>query len=269
MSSESEAFKVLLRQKSEELYRDMPWRRDTRGYYVLVSEIMLQQTQVERVLPKFEQFIERFPSFETLATASLSDVLVLWSGLGYNRRAKFLHNAAKMIVADFGGVLPMTHEELVKLPGVGPNTAGALLAYVYNQPVLFVETNIRTVYFYHFFADQKDIDDAAVLAVLKSTLDEENPREFYWALMDYGASLKRKGVKNVAASKHYRKQSSFAGSVREVRGQIIRALTRHDMMLSELQAQFDTGDGRFEIAFTQLLSEELVQMTEDTVSLTN
>lgn len=253
----------------QELYRDMPWRRDTRGYYVLVSEIMLQQTQVDRVLPKFEAFVARFPDFVALADASLADVLVLWSGLGYNRRAKFLHEAAKMIVRSHGGELPSTYEGLVSLPGVGKNTAGALLAYAYNQPVLYVETNVRTVYLHHFFADRRDVPDSLILDALQNTLDREHPREFYWALMDYGTWLKRSGVRNTSASKHYRKQSPLAGSVREIRGKIIKYLTGGATEFDMLKSRIDPGDGRFAAAYDQLITEALIERQGDTVRLTN
>ncbi|QHN43253.1 A/G-specific adenine glycosylase [Candidatus Mycosynbacter amalyticus] len=262
-------FTQLLHELSGELYRDMPWRRDTRGYYVLVSEIMLQQTQVDRVVPKFEAFVARFPDFETLARAPLADVLTLWSGLGYNRRAKFLHEAARAIVDYHGGVLPATHDELVTLPGVGRNTAGALLAYVYNQPVLYVETNVRTVYLHHFFADRRDVTDSSILERLEATLWRDHPREFYWALMDYGSWLKRSGVRNVSASKHYRKQSPLAGSVREVRGAIVRQLTGGEISLGELRACVDPGDGRFDSAYGQLIAERLIEQYDDQVRLTN
>lgn len=264
-----EAFSQLLRAQASELYRDMPWRRDTRGYYVLVSEIMLQQTQVDRVVPKFEAFVARFPDFASLAAAPLADVLILWSGLGYNRRAKFLHEAAKAIVQQHDGDLPATHDELVALPGVGKNTAGALLAYVYNQPVLYVETNVRTVYLHHFFADRTDVADASILERLDATLWREHPREFYWALMDYGSWLKRSGVRNVSASRHYRKQAPLAGSVRQVRGRIIKHLTAGPTDFAILLSQTDPGDGRFETAYTQLVSEGLVEQRGDTVRLTN
>lgn len=262
-------FIQLLQERGSELYRDMPWRRDTRGYYVLVSEIMLQQTQVDRVMSKFEAFIARFPDFEALATAPLADVLILWSGLGYNRRAKFLHEAAKVITAQHSGELPSTYDELIALPGVGKNTAGALLAYVYNQPVLYVETNVRTVYLHHFFADRRDVADASILERLDATLWRDHPREFYWALMDYGTWLKRSGVRNVSASKHYRKQSPLAGSVREVRGAIVRYLTGGETSLSELQAQVDPEDGRFDSAYGQLIVEQLIEQHDDQVRLTN
>ncbi|MBH1980643.1 A/G-specific adenine glycosylase [Candidatus Saccharibacteria bacterium] len=261
-------FITILNEKGLELYRDMPWRRDTHGYYVLVSEIMLQQTQVDRVLPKFEAFILRFPDFQTLAASSLADVLTLWSGLGYNRRAKFLHDAAKTIVAEHTAELPATYEELVKLPGVGKNTAGALLAYVYNQPVLYIETNVRTVYLHHFFAGRTDVADNSILEKLAATIDTEHPREFYWALMDYGSWLKRTGVRNNAASKHYRKQTPLTGSVREVRGYILRVLTAGQITLSALQEAADTHDGRFETAYEQLLKEGLIEQSKQSVCLT-
>lgn len=266
--SQEQEFIQLLYEKSHELYREMPWRHDTRGYYVLVSEIMLQQTQVDRVMPKFLQFIAQFPDFQTLAAAPLAEVLVLWSGLGYNRRAKFLHEAARRVMQEYGGELPSAQEQLLTLPGVGKNTTGALMAYVYNQPVLYVETNIRTVYLHHFFADRRDITDVEIMEKLAATLDHEQPRQFYWALMDYGAWLKKNGVRNVAASKHYRKQTPLKGSVREVRGAIIRALTTGDMTHAQLVAQADTRDGRYELAHAQLLAERLIEQDEHIVRLT-
>ncbi len=263
-----EDFSRYIQEKGRALYRDMPWRHDTRGYYVLVSELMLQQTQVERVIPKFEQFIMRYPDFPTLANASLADVLTLWSGLGYNRRAKYLHDAAKMVVTRHNGLLPVAQDELMKLPGVGINTAGAILAYTYNEPVVFIETNVRTVYFYHFFKNQQDVADAAIREKLEQTIDREHPREFYWALMDYGSYLKKSGVKNVAASRHYRKQSPLKGSVREIRGHIIRELTQGERSYTTLRKKLDPGDGRFDDAYTQLLQDSLVEQRGGIVSLT-
>ncbi len=256
-------------QRGMTLYRDMPWRRDTRGYYVLVSELMLQQTQVERVVPKFEAFVERFPNFQVLAAAPLADVLRLWSGLGYNRRAKYLHDAAKMVASKYDGELPATRTELLSLPGVGSNTAGALLAYVYNQPVVFVETNVRTVYFHHFFEGRQEVSDTMIHDMLAATLDTVHPREFYWALMDYGSWLKRSGVKNIAQSRHYRKQSPLAGSIREVRGAIVRNLTGGGLTLDELRQRTDPGDGRFDQAYRQLVHDGLINQRDQNVRLTH
>lgn len=219
---------------------------------------MLQQTQVARVIPKFEAFIARFPSERELAQASLADVLALWQGLGYNRRAKFLHQAARQIVEL--GAFPDTYDGLVALPGVGKNTAGALLAYAYNQPALFVETNVRTVYLHHLFAGEVGVSDAEILARLANTIDHEHPREWYWALMDYGAWLKSQGVRNNAASKSYKKQSPLKGSVREIRGQIVKVLSqRGEMSETELQALV-TYDERYLLARDGLVADGLVRV---------
>lgn len=258
-------FQRLLRQKGEELYRDMPWRSDTRPYYVLVSELMLQQTQVDRVVPKFQAFVAAFPDEKALAQASLADVLKLWQGLGYNRRAKFLHDAAKAIVKNGG--FPDTFNHMVELPGVGKNTAGAILAYSFNQPVIFIETNIRTVFIHHFFADNFDIDDKAIIEKLEQTLDREHPRAFYQALMDYGSYLKRSGVRNISQSKHYKKQPALKGSIREVRGQIIAALAVGDKPLDVLKTDV-TIDERFATALTSLQKDGLVTQTGDVLHLT-
>ena len=260
-------FQELIWGKAHELYRDMPWRRDTRPYYVLVSEIMLQQTQVDRVVPKFEAFIAAFPDSTSLAKAPLADVLKLWSGLGYNRRAKFLHEAAQKIEKTFGGVFPDTLKELVSLPGVGVNTAGAILAYSFEQPVVFIETNVRTVYFHHFFEDSASVSDAELRAVVEKTVDTEHPREWYWAIMDYGTHLKRRGAGRNDKSRHYKKQSALKGSVREVRGQIVRELAARDMDITLLRRAVQ-ADERFERALAGLTVDGLVQETAGQLHLT-
>ena len=260
-------FQELILDQGRQLYRPMPWREDTRPYYVLVSELMLQQTQVDRVIPKFNAFIERFPDEATLAKASLADVLALWQGLGYNRRAKFLHESAKKIVHDFGGVFPDSYDDVLSLPGVGPGTAGAIMNYAFNQPVVFIETNVRTVYFHHFFEDGDKVSDAALRPVVEATLDREHPREFYWSLMDYGTWLKKQGAGRISQSSHYKKQSPLKGSVREVRGQIIRLLTVADTSLDELRRQYQ-DDERFEVALSGLLNDGLVTQTGQLLHLT-
>jgi len=260
-------FQELVWDRGRELYRDMPWRRDTRPYYVLVSEIMLQQTQVERVIPKFEAFIATFPDIAALARADLAEVLVAWSGLGYNRRAKFLHEAAKKIVEEYRGVFPRTQDALMSLPGVGTNTAGALLAYSFNAPAVFIETNIRTVYFSHFFVGQEAVSDQELRAVVARTYDVEHPREWYWALMDYGAFLKRQGAGQNNVSRHYRKQSALKGSIREVRGQIVRTLTIRGHTLHELQEAVG-ADARFPRALDGLLRDGLVSWAGNQLHLT-
>lgn len=260
-------FQELIWQKGRELYRDMPWRQDTRPYYVLVSELMLQQTQVDRVVPKFNAFIDRFPDEKTLANASLAEVLKLWSGLGYNRRAKFLHEAAKKIIADFDGVFPEDEESLLSLPGVGKGTAGAIITYAFNRPVTFIETNVRTVYFHHFFADSEGVTDTQLAPLIEATLDREHPREFYWALMDYGSWLKRSGAGRIQQSKHYKKQPPLKGSVREVRGQIIKALATSDIPEETLRRHVQ-ADERFIPALAGLIADGLVGRAGDVLHLT-
>lgn len=237
----------------------MPWRSDTRPYYVLVSELMLQQTQVARVIPKFESFIAAFPDEQAVANAELAAVLRQWQGLGYNRRAKFLHQAAKAIVER--GNFPQTLDELVQLPGVGKNTAGAILAYSFNQPIVFIETNIRTVYIHHFFADRTDIDDKELLPIIETTLDHEHPREWYWALMDYGSYLKTTIGNLSKNSRHYTKQSAFHGSVRQLRGQVLRVLADGDQTYDQLYAVI--GDKRLIIVLDDLVKEALIQHKHD------
>lgn len=258
-------FRDLLTQKGEELYRAMPWRDDTRPYFVLVSELMLQQTQVPRVVPKFEAFVAKFPDERVLADASLADVLTAWQGLGYNRRAKFLHEAAKRLVEL--GKFPSEYGELIKLPGVGKNTAGAIMAYGFNQPVAYVETNIRTVYIHHFFNDRFDVDDKEILELVEQTIDTENPRRFYQNIMDYGSWLKANGVRNTSSSRHYKKQSPLKGSVRQVRGQILRALAENDSTEGDLREKL-VADDRFELALEALLREGLVSELHGVLHLT-
>lgn len=272
---ETTEFQKLIWQKGRELYRHMPWRDNTDPYYVLVSEIMLQQTQVERVIPKFTNFITRFPTLQLLAAASLADVITAWNGLGYNRRAKFLHDATHKVVSNFGGTIPHTLVELVSLPGVGPNTAGAILAYSFNQPIVFVETNIRTVYFHHFFQDDTKVSDKTLLQKVTKTLPDIKQGQatsltytgWYQALMDYGTYLKSQSVGQISKSSHYKKQSTLKGSIREVRGQIILALTKDDLTKTALFSLVN-GDERFGPALDGLIADGLVQQTSKILHLT-
>jgi A/G-specific adenine glycosylase len=232
----------------------------------MVSEIMLQQTQVNRVLTKYTEFLTLFPDVQALAAAPLSQVLVTWSGLGYNRRAKFLWQAAQMIVADFSGIFPTNIEQLQKLPGIGANTAGAIVAYSYNQPVIFIETNIRTVFIHHFFANQPEaVHDKQILELTKETLDQEHPREWYWALMDYGTHLKQTVGNLSRNSKSYARQSKFEGSLRQVRGTVIRLLATEKQ--TEMQLATTITDDRLPLVLQSLEQEKLIQKTNNTYHL--
>lgn len=270
----------------------MPWRDEPTFYHVLVSELMLQQTQVSRVLVKFDEFMQVFSTIDDLAAAPLADVLRVWSGLGYNRRAKYLHEAAKQICSNtaqqtqlFSNNACIAHNysqkaasavqprnttlfcALTDLPGVGKNTAAAIMNYVYEIPTPFVETNIRTVYFTHFFAGQQAVTDKEVLAMVEQTMDGEHPREWFWALMDYGAWLKSQGDAKLDVSKHYKKQSSLRGSVREVRGQIIRTLGSGQRSVTELESELKTDD-RFDRALQGLLNDGLIEISNGVAHLT-
>lgn len=204
--------------------REMPWRETADPYHILVSEIMLQQTQVERVALKYEPFIIAFPDIASLARAPLREIMVRWQGLGYNRRALSLQRLAQRLVTEFQGKLPASVATLRTLPGIGPATAGALAAFAFNQPVLFIETNIRRVFLHCFFADQSGIRDHEILPLVDQTLDRARPRPWYYALMDYGAMLKRAAPNPNRASAHYQRQSAFADSDRQIRGLILKAL---------------------------------------------
>lgn len=241
---------------------DLPWRQSEvdgsySPYKILVSEIMLQQTQVNRVIPKYRLFLELFPTIEALARASLADVLIAWSGLGYNRRAKFLHQAAKMVDTELAGDFPSGSAELQKLPGVGKNTAGAILAYAFNRPQPFIETNIRTVYFQAFFADKEAITDNEVLDLVQQTIDTTSPRDWYWALMDYGSHLKASGIRLNMLSKSYVKQSAFQGSMRQIRGEVIRLLAQSPQTYDQLRRVIT--DDRLLGVITTLIAEQLIK----------
>lgn len=204
--------------------REMPWRDIDDPYRVLVSEIMLQQTQVERVMQKYEDFIRAFPSFTSLSRAPLRRVLSLWQGLGYNRRAVALQNISRIVLQDHGGSLPSTIGKLTALPGIGHATACSVRVFAFNRPAVFIETNIRRVFIHHFFHDRQSVTDREIIPLVEKTLPRGNPRQWYYALMDYGAMLGRTGKNPNRKSAHYQRQSPFEGSRRQIRGRILKEL---------------------------------------------
>lgn len=206
--------------------RSFAWRNNNDPYAVVVSEIMLQQTQTYRVEPKFDLFMAEFPTIEALADASLQDVLAAWQGLGYNRRALALQSIAQRVVNDYGGMVPKDPEVLVTFKGIGPATAASICAFAFNRPTVFIETNIRSVFIHSFFQGRKAVHDKEIMPLVAATLDRENPREWYYALMDYGVHLKKEKGNPSRKSKHHTKQSRFEGSDRQLRGAIVRAVTR-------------------------------------------
>jgi A/G-specific adenine glycosylase len=208
--------------------RDFPWRKNTDPWGVLVSEFMLQQTQTARVVPYWERWMKKWPVPADLAASSLEEAVREWSGLGYNRRAKHLWECSGVISEKHGGRVPDTPEALLALPGIGPYTSGAIACFAWNHPAVFIETNIRSVLLHFFFQDKTDVQDDALFPLLKASLDRENPRRWYWALMDYGAELKKTTVNPNRKSAGYVRQGRFKGSLREVRGVIVRQLLKRD-----------------------------------------
>lgn len=203
---------------------DMAWRTKITPYRIFVSEVMLQQTQVPRVTEKFPAFMAAFPSFRALAASPLCDVLSAWQGMGYNRRAMYLKRAAERIVAEHGGKLPQDTAALEDLPGIGPATARSIAAFAWNSPEVFIETNVRSVFLHHFFPGRSGVSDGMLVSLVEKALDRERPREWYWALMDYGTHLKREVGNPSRSAKGHTKAKPFKGSDREVRGKIVKFL---------------------------------------------
>lgn len=232
---------------------DLPWRNTRDPYRILVSEVMLQQTQVERVRGYYARFLERFPDIASLAAAPAADVLRLWQGLGYNRRALALHRAAKAVMEQHGGKLPKDYDALLALPGIGPYTAAAVRAFAWNLPGTLLETNVRAAYLDRFFPDREKVLDKELLPVVEATLDRKDPRTWYWALMDYGARLKATKGNATRRSATYARQSKFQGSDRQLRGRILRILAERTRTEQELHAVLP--DERLERVLAMLIKE--------------
>lgn len=204
--------------------RPMPWRSTNDPYAILVSEIMLQQTQVERVKSKFAEFLSAFPSVSDLASAPLTDVLRFWQGLGYNRRAIALKRCAEEIAGRYRGQFPRDTGELESLPGIGPYTARAVAAFAFGIAEPLIETNIRTVFIHFFFHGRDKVSDREIMPLVAATLDRHNPREWYYALMDFGVMLKQRYPNPGRRSSHHVKQSRFEGSNRQLRSRLLRTV---------------------------------------------
>lgn len=229
------AFRRRIRRFYAKHGRTLPWRPPrlrprTDGtldpYRIAVSEVMLQQTQVPRVISAYRDFLRRFPNIRSLAAAELADVLTAWSGLGYNRRAKMLWRMARVVRDEYNGIFPRDEAELRQLPGIGPYTASAICVFAFNTPCVLLETNIRTVFIHEFFPDAKQVHDDSITPLIQETIDRSNPREWYAALMDYGSHLKRTYGNAGAQSAHHVRQAPFSGSSRQLRGAIVRTLTQ-------------------------------------------
>lgn len=264
-AGEAAAFRALVYGRAAACARDLPWRhrpadRSARGWFVLVSEVMLQQTQAARVAPKFIRWMERFPDPASMAAAELSEILSMWSGLGYNRRALSLARASALIVDRHGGSVPESEADLRALPGVGVYTARAVRAFAFGLPGAFLETNIRAVLIRHFFSGADRVTDRQLEAVAAAVTDRDEPARWHDALMDYGAELKRAEGNHARRSAAYRPQEPFAGSRRRIRGAILKAaIGNPGISAGALYAMLPFSRERVEEAAGMLVAEGLLE----------
>ena len=230
---------------------------------------MLQQTQTGRVAEKFLSFVEKFPNFDTLSKVPLEDVLRAWQGLGYNRRAIALKKIAESVVHDHNGELPDSVELLKKFPQIGHNTASSIVTFAFNKPTVFIETNIRRVYIYFFFPNKRNLPDKEILPIVEKTLDKKNPRKWYYALMDYGVILKKLYPDLNKRSAHYRKQTPFKDSNRQLRGELLKLLIKHKILkISEIEKTLKGNHAKkLMTVLSQLEKEEFIEINGDTVQI--
>ena len=256
-------------------YRDhgrqhLPWRNKKRTpYQVLVSEVMLQQTQVDRVIPFFKEWMKQFPNFKSLTEARQVDVLRLWKGLGYNSRALRLQKLAQIVTNEYKGRLPKERQALEALPGIGPYTAGAVRVFAFEESDIFIETNIRRIYIHHFFPDAKEVHDKDIMDLVEQTLPEMGAFTWYSALMDYGSTLPKVLKKNPnTQSKHYTKQSKFEGSDRQVRGKILEILLlKNSTSDQELVGILGIEKKRYKKILQTMEKEGFIIIADDGISL--
>ena len=262
-------FRALVLQRGHELYRDLPWRRTCDPYGIWISEVMLQQTQVSRVDGRWQRWLERFPTVDALAAADTADVLDEWQGMGYNRRALALMRAAQAMSAA-GGAVPRDLAELVALPGIGPATAAGIRAFAYDLPGVYLETNVRTVFLHELYPDAEKVPDRELVPLVEAACPPDaadpadDPRTWYYALLDYGAYLKRTVPNPSRRSSTHARQKRFEGSHRQKRAMVVRIVLAHrdgvtlDEACRELSAQErEAGRGPVPEADVKALLEEL------------
>jgi A/G-specific adenine glycosylase len=244
--------------------RIFEWRETINPYHIVVSEIMLQQTQTSRVVEKYNLFIKTFPTFESLAKASFKDVLKIWVGLGYNRRAQALQGIAQIVVNDHNGIMPRDPETLQTFKGLGPATSSSIVTFAFNKPTVFIETNVRAVFLHTFFKDQDEVHDKELMPLIACTVDAKNPREWYYALMDYGVHLKKTYKNPSKKSKHHQVQSTFKGSDRQIRGAVLRQLTtKESILFKDIHKEIPWATPeKIETIFSDLSKEQLIILSK-------
>ena len=245
-----EEFSATVWERGRELYRDLPWRDTHDPYAILLSEVMLQQTQVSRVMGRWEQWLETFPTIADLASAPLPPVLELWQGMGYNRRALNLKRCAEEVVAMHDGVVPSDKKALLALPGIGPSTSAGVRVFAFRQPDMYLETNVRAVFIHELFPGRESVADKELVSLVEATCPQDaRVRAWYYALLDYGAYLKKTMPNPTRRSKHYTRQSKFEGSHRQKRAYLLRRVIDDALSTEDLArdlAQSERASGRQE-----------------------
>ncbi len=255
-----ELFKQIIWDYFNVFGRNFAWRQTTNPYNIVVSEIMLQQTQTQRVTEKYEHFISTFPDFISLAAAPLREVIAVWQGLGYNRRALYLQRIAQQVINEHNGILPDSPDVLVDFPGIGKATAASICAFAFNKPTIFIETNIRTVFIHFFFLHEAKVHDNQLFPLIEQTVDKINPRHWYYALMDYGVMLKNKFPNPSRKSVHHTKQSKFEGSDRQIRGLILKQLADFPQLnFQQLASLIDRDEERIQKMLFDLCKEGFIK----------
>lgn len=244
--------------------RNLPWRKTTNPYYIMISEIMLQQTQVPRVIEKYDKWIQQFPKVEDLAQAELKLVLQLWSGLGFNSRGKRLQDTAKIISKKYKGIVPNTPEELETLPGIGPYTSKAILIFANNENIATVDTNIRRILI-HEFKLSEDLNNKEIQKIAEQILPKGKSRDWHNALMDYGTTIitaRKSGIKSKG------KQSTFKGSRREVRAGILKnILNEEKITVQKAKKLFPKTQYNVKEILEELVSEEIITKNKNTYEI--
>ena len=242
--------------------REFPWRKTTDPYKIMVSEIMLQQTQASHVASKYNNFIKRFPTLEKLAHASKAEILSLWSGLGYNRRALWLQEAARTIVEK--GVFPQTPKELEKLKGIGPYTAKSILIFAFNLDIATVDTNIRRILIAENFATE-ETSEKQLFEIANKLLPIGKSSDWHNALMDFGATFLTARKTGISPTS---KQSNFKDSDREKRGQILKYLLEEEKAtFPELKNHLKIEKKRLETILEKMVKDGLLNKIDERYSI--
>lgn len=259
-------FRTKIRKFYRQHGRELPFRMIDDSYKVTVSEIMLQQTQVDRVIPKYNNWIHKFPNWQSLAQASNKEILTYWSGLGYNRRAIYLKNIAQILVEEYNGKMPEDINTLQSFPGIGKYTSYAILIFAFGKRLATVDTNIRKVLL-HEFNLSADISDKEIQTLAEIVLPQTKIKEWHYALMDYAKTLPKEI--HIKYQTKY-KQSKFEGSIRQIRGEIIRQLTKNKFVtINEISINLKRTENDIKKAIETLQYENIITLKKNKIYLNN